>query len=286
MRTGPGCGRCARSERRTSGESPRCPSVAAFLLWVVLVGCRDRLVTATGELGSSMRHEPELLAQLRFLLGLALGHLVADHPRAQLERADPVLEPVDGEDLCRAPAPHHHVDGGAGPGDEPEPTSHAALSSARWRAAHSRRASRVSTLRCLRDRRTSPVSARACASSRSVRFLARACATASTNATSASPPATASTIQSCMITDPIARHEGRRPSPRWSSSERQRAYRDLGDRTSSSGAEPLLRQPRQRRMVLIDQRQPFGSAPVLDLLLPRERCPDVLVLLEPDELDR
>src|SRR6478735_1868384 len=155
MRTGPGCGRCARSERRTSGESPRCPSVAAFLLWVVLVGCRDRLVTATGELGSSMRHEPELLAQLRFLLGLALGHLVADHPRAQLERADPVLEPVDGEDLCRAPAPHHHVDGGAGPGDEPEPTSHAALSSARWRAAHSRRASRVSTLRCLRDRRTS-----------------------------------------------------------------------------------------------------------------------------------
>src|SRR6478736_6170153 len=136
MRTAPGCGRRARNEPRTSGESPRCPSVAAFLAFSgtfsgTFSGSRggDRPVAATGQLGCSMRHETELLSQLRFLGGLALGDLVAEDPGAELESTEAVLEPVDREHLGGTPAPHHRVDGGAGSGGEPEPALHAALSS-------------------------------------------------------------------------------------------------------------------------------------------------------------
>src|SRR6188472_467603 len=106
MRTAPGCGRRARSEPRTSGESPRCPSVAAFLAFSgafsgAVSGSRggDRPVAATGQLGGSMRHEAELLSQLRFLGGLPLCDLVAEQPGTDLEGAEAILEAVDGERL-------------------------------------------------------------------------------------------------------------------------------------------------------------------------------------------
>ena len=51
-----------------------------------------------------MRHEAEPLAQLGFLLGLTLRDLVGEEPGADLERAEPVPEPVDGEHLGGTPA--------------------------------------------------------------------------------------------------------------------------------------------------------------------------------------
>src|SRR6478609_10708906 len=118
MRTAPGCGRRARSEPRTSGESPRCPSVAAFLAFS-WGRSGDRPVAATGQLRCSMRHETELLSQLRFLGRLTLGDLVTEQPGADLEGAETVLDAVDRQRLGSAPASHHRVDGGAGSGGEP-----------------------------------------------------------------------------------------------------------------------------------------------------------------------
>ena len=48
-----------------------------------------------------MRHEPEAFAQLGFLLGLALGDLVAQIRAPRASAAPPVPQPVDGEGLGR-----------------------------------------------------------------------------------------------------------------------------------------------------------------------------------------
>src|SRR4051794_33469855 len=110
-----------------------------------------------------MRRESEPLPQLRFGLALALSDLVAEHPDADSQPVEPVLQAVDGERLGRTATPDHRVDRGPGPGDEPEPAPHAAESragssaaiAARCRAAHSPRTSRSSARRCLRERLTS-----------------------------------------------------------------------------------------------------------------------------------
>ena len=76
-----------------------------------------------------MRHEPEPLAQLGFLLGLALRDLVAEHPGPEREAAaSRSLQAVGGERLRGAAAAHHRVDPGPGAGHEPESAPHAASS--------------------------------------------------------------------------------------------------------------------------------------------------------------
>src|ERR1044071_2095358 len=105
-----------------------------------------------------MRREAVALTQLGFLLGLRLGHVVAQHPGAQADGLPPVPEPVDGERLLQPPGTGHRVDARPGSGDEPEPAPHAASLSwtpLRRRARYSRMASRSSALRSLRARLTS-----------------------------------------------------------------------------------------------------------------------------------
>ena len=103
-----------------------------LVLGVVLgVPGRGGTVPPALELGPSMRHEPVALAQLGFLLDPALRDLVAEQPGADLEAAEPVLEPVDGERLGGAASADHRVDPGTCPRDEPEATSHADSSAVR-----------------------------------------------------------------------------------------------------------------------------------------------------------
>jgi hypothetical protein len=47
----------------------------------------------------------------------------------------------------------------------------------------------------------------------------------------------------------------------------------------------FLAEAGRRAIVLPDRSHSFCAAPVLDLFLPGECCPDVLVLLAPDQLD-
>ena len=64
-----------------------------------------------------MRQHAEPLTQLGFPLGGALSDLVAEEPGAEEQRFHPVVQPLGGQRLRRAPATDHRVDPGTGPGD-------------------------------------------------------------------------------------------------------------------------------------------------------------------------
>ena len=62
------------------------PSCVVLVGRAIAVGRASPSVGRRVELGDSMRHEPEALAQLGFGLGLALRDLVAEHPGAEGQR--------------------------------------------------------------------------------------------------------------------------------------------------------------------------------------------------------
>jgi len=70
-------------------------AAVAFVLW--------SLVRRRGQLGYSMRRETVPFPQLRFLLRLSLGDVVAQHPGAEADRLPAVAQPVDRERLRQSP---------------------------------------------------------------------------------------------------------------------------------------------------------------------------------------